>query len=66
MSDERLKQEKLATNKHLAAEKSAIKNEKNLGKLQTLESRFFIGKIFMVMMVFIICLFINQHLGCWT
>ena len=66
MSDERLKQGKLATNKHLAAEKRAIKNEKNLEKLQTLESGFFIGKIFIVMMVFIICLFINQHLGCWT
>ena len=63
---ERLKQAKLATIIYLCTcEQCAIKNEEKIEKLQTFNLSYFLGKKFLVMMIFKICLFINQHLVYW-
>ena len=64
---EGLKQSKLAINKDLGAvEQHAIKNEEKIEKLQTFDLIFiFLAENCLVILVFKICLFINQHLVHW-
>ena len=64
---EGLKQSNLALNKDLGTvEQHAIKNEEKIEKLQMFDLIYFLGrKNCLVMLVFKICLFINQYLVYW-
>ena len=58
-----LKHVNLPTNSDInPALQHAKKNKEKTEKLQTFDLRYFLGEYFLVMMVFKICLFINQHL----
>ena len=55
----------LATNSNVGTiSQRANKNKEKIEKLQTFDLSYFLGKIFLVMMIFKTCLFCNQPLIC--
>ena len=61
-----VKNSDLSTRLGTLAAKAELKAEKDkIVKLQTFDLSYFLGKFFLVMIAFRLCLFINQHLMHW-
>ena len=61
--DKKSKQANLVTNSNVNVASECSNNEKQrIAKLYTFHLSYFLAKIFLVIMVFKMCLFINRHL----